>query len=71
MNWNWLPAFIAEKLKELEKQREEKYERPVLHVPQPTYPEYPPRDKKEEAPSRGPIIIDLNTSTYDIVEEEI
>ena len=69
MNWNWLPAFIVEKLKELERQKQENYQRPVLHVPVPSYPEHPPENDTEKPPSRGPVIIDLNT--YEIIDEEV
>ena len=70
MKWNWLPAFIVEKLKELEKQKEQdRFERPVLHVPIPTYPEYPPEKPCDKEPERGPVIIDMNT--YEIIDEEI
>jgi len=69
MKWNWLPAFIIDKLKEFERQREEKFERPVLHVPSPPPPEYmPPEDIPEEPARRGPVIIDMNT--YEIIDEE-
>jgi hypothetical protein len=71
MKWNWLPAFIIDKLKEIERQREEKFERerPVLHVPPPHPPEYVPQeDAAEEPASRGSIIIDMNT--YEEIDME-
>jgi len=70
--WNWLPAFIIDKLKELERQREEKFERdrPVLYAPPPRPPEYVPHeeDAAKEPSSRGPVIIDMNT--YEEIDME-
>ena len=69
MKWNWLPAFIIDKLRELERQREEKFERPVLHVPAPLPPEYlPPENEPEDKPSREPVIIDM--ATYEIFDRD-
>lgn len=68
MNWNWLPAFIVEKLKEIERKREIQ-ERPQLHVPTPVYPEYIPEEPLEEDDTAGVVIIDMNT--YEIIDEEI
>lgn len=68
MKWIRIPAFIIDKLKEFERQREEKFERPVLHVPSPLPPEYvPPEDVAEEPPARGAVVIDMGT--YEIIEE--
>jgi hypothetical protein len=66
-----IPGYIIEKLKELERQRQEKsYRRPYLEIPlPPPYIEPPSGDSGEdEDVKRGPIIIDINT--YEIIDED-
>mgnify|MGYP001322610996 CR=1 FL=1 len=64
----WIPDFIIEKLKELERLRQERqYEesRPRVYAP-PPLPPLPPEE--EEEAQRGPIIIDINS--YEIIDED-
>ena len=64
-----IPGHIIEKLKELERQKQErKYERPYLEIPLPPPYLEPPPQVEEEEPRRGPIIIDIDT--YEIIDED-
>ena len=68
-----IPGYIIEKLKELERQKQEReYRRPYLEIPLPP-PYIEPPVQEEDVPSdehvrRGPIIIDINT--YEIIDED-
>ena len=70
MNTNtWIPDFIIEKLKELERLKQERqYEesRPRVYAPPPI--PYRPPEYEEEETTRGPIIIDINN--YEIIDED-
>ncbi len=70
MNTNtWIPDFILEKLKELERLRHERQweeSRPRVYAP-PPLPPIPPEDEEEESRG-GPIIIDINS--YEIIDED-
>ena len=66
-----IPGYIIEKLKELERQKQERaYRRPYLEIPLP--PPYidPPssEDEGDEDIRRGPIVIDIDT--YEIINED-
>ncbi len=70
MNTNtWIPDFIIEKLKELERLKQERQwerARPRVYAT-PPLPPLPPEGEEEET-SRGPIIIDINN--YEIIDED-
>lgn len=66
---NWIPDFIIEKLKEMERLKQEReYEnaRPRIYAPPPMPPQ-PPAQEDEET-TGGPIIIDINS--YEIIDED-
>lgn len=67
---NWIPDFIIEKLREIERLKQErKYDeaRPRIYAPSPL-PPLPPEYEEEEEASRGPVIIDINS--YEIIDED-
>ena len=70
MNWiPNIPGFIIEKLRELERIRNQQ-QRPHLEAP-PPLPPLPPEIEDEdlkEDESRGPVIIDMNT--YGVINED-
>ena len=65
----WIPGFIIEKLKELERLRQERNDnRPRVYAP-PPLPPLPHEDvEPEDERARGPIIIDINS--YEIINED-
>lgn len=64
-----IPSHIIEKLKELERQRQERqYKRPYLEIPLPPPYIEPPPEHEEEPQERGPIIMDIDT--YEIIDED-
>lgn len=64
-----VPGHIIEKMKEIERLKQERaYRRPYLEIPlPPPYIEPPPENIEEDIP-RGPIIIDIDT--YEIINED-
>ena len=70
MNWiPNIPGFIIEKLRELERTRNQQ-QRPQLEAP-PPLPPMPPEIEEEdlkEDEGRGPVIIDMNT--YGVINED-
>jgi len=67
-----VPGYIIEKLKELERQKQERaYKRPYLEIPLPPPYIEPPAPEEdgssEDTIRRGPIVIDIDT--YEIIEE--
>jgi hypothetical protein len=53
-----LPPFIIEQIRKREEEERAGYEQPRLELPLPT-PGVPRREKPEEEPSRGVVILDL------------
>ena len=59
-----IPDFMIEKIQEYERQRKYEDNRPRIEAP-PPMPPMPPPELEEEEPTRGPIIIDIDT--YEII----